>query len=82
MTGRIGDQEDVRNQRLDLCFALGVAVRRHQCGVVERGSAVADDGGQFGIAHFVERVELGKLGLQDAQTNKVGPTEQQAASSI
>ena len=66
MIGRIGDQADVGNQRLDLCLAQRISVRRHQCGLVERGSAVADDGCQFGIGHFVECVALGKrvrLGL-------------------
>src|ERR1035441_5969468 len=40
--------------------AQSIAVRSHQCGLVERGTAVADDGDQVGITHFVEGVAFGE----------------------
>src|SRR5271165_3903736 len=58
MIGRIGDEADVRNQRLNLGLAESISVGGHQRGLVERGSAVANDGGQVIVAHLVESVTL------------------------
>src|SRR5208282_1850250 len=72
MIGRIGDQADVSNQPLDLCLAESIAVRRHQCGLAERGPTVTDNRGQVGIAHFIERVAFHKRMWLDLKIIVIG----------
>ncbi len=40
---RIGDHPDIGDQGVDLCFAQGIAVRRHERRAIERGATVVDD---------------------------------------
>jgi hypothetical protein len=60
VVGRIGDQANVRDERLDLSLVESVAVGWHEGRLVERGSAVADDGSHVIVAHPVEGSTVGE----------------------
>src|ERR1022692_579892 len=55
---RIGDCTDIGYQRLNIGFADGVAPSRHECRLVQCGAAMANDGGEIGVADLVERIAL------------------------
>src|SRR5208283_1619294 len=58
--GRIGNGTNIGYQRLNVRLTESVAPGRHERRLVERGTAMANNGSEVGIADFVQRIALGE----------------------
>src|ERR1019366_6082880 len=68
----IGHRANVRYQRSDVALGKRVSPGRHLRRFVQGGTAVADDGDEVGIAHFVESVAFGERMWLDREVVHVG----------
>src|SRR5579863_3118460 len=56
----IGNSANIRYQRLNVGLAERVSPRRHQRGLVESRTTVADDRREIGVTDFIESVSVGE----------------------